>query len=105
MTVKPSIALFVALIIAGCTRPQAPSALAVTGATVIDVRDGLHIDDSAIVIESEHITAVGAARDIRIPSGARVKVRLAPLAADRRVVMQIPKLRSRESNSFPGEGF
>ena len=72
MTVKPHIALLVALMIAGCTRLQAPSALAVTGATLIDVRDGPHIGDSAIIVESEHITAVGPARGIRIPSGARL---------------------------------
>lgn len=46
--------------------------MAVTGAMVIDVRDGARIADAAIVIQGERITAAGPAGDVRIPSGARI---------------------------------
>jgi imidazolonepropionase-like amidohydrolase len=44
----------------------------VTGATLIDVRDGSRIKDGAIVIKGERITAVGPAQDVPIPSQARI---------------------------------
>ena len=72
MTPKSYIALLVMLIVFGCTQSQTPSALAIVGATLIDVRDGSHITDSTIIVESAHITAVGPAQSIRIPSRAGV---------------------------------
>ena len=72
MSAKTLISIFIALIVAGCTRPRTPSALVVSGATIIDVRDGSHIKDAAIVIEGERIIAVSAGQDTRIPSQARI---------------------------------
>ncbi len=69
---KLRIALLAVFLIAGCSRARAQSAMAVTGATVIDVRDGSRTTNAVIVIEAGRISAVGAARDVRIPSGARV---------------------------------
>lgn len=71
-TMLKRIGIIVVFLIAGCSRPPTQSVLAVTGATVIDVRDGSHIADAAIVIESGRITAVGPAGDVRIPPGARL---------------------------------
>jgi len=70
-TMKLHIALLAFLII-GCSRSPANSVLAVTGATVIDVQDGSRDSDATILIEADRISAVGPARDISIPAGARV---------------------------------
>jgi Amidohydrolase family len=72
MNPKALIAFLVTFIVIGCTRSQLPSALAVTGATLIDVRDGSHIEDGTVVIEGERITAVGSAQSVRLPSRVRL---------------------------------
>lgn len=64
--------LLAALTMAACSRSPARSALAATGVTVIDVRDGSRITDAVIIVEGERVTAVGSAPTIRIPSGAQV---------------------------------
>src|SRR5258706_2013007 len=66
------IVLLTTLLLIACSGPRAPSAVAITGATVIDVRDGAHLADSVIVMDAGKITAVGTAREAQIPAGARV---------------------------------
>jgi hypothetical protein len=46
--------------------------LAITGATIIDIRDGSRTSDTVIVIDSGKIAAVGRAGETQIPSGARI---------------------------------
>ncbi|MDO8539972.1 MAG: hypothetical protein Q7S40_05975 [Opitutaceae bacterium] len=65
-------ALLAALILATCRGSPAPSTLAITGATLIDVRDGSRLANTAIVIEGDRIVAVGPMQSTRIPSGAQV---------------------------------
>lgn len=69
---KLGIPLLAVGLFAVCSGLPGQSALVVTGATVIDVRDGSRTTDAAIVIEAGRIIAVGVTRDVRIPSGARV---------------------------------
>src|SRR5262245_61129559 len=59
-------------LLAACSGPPQPSALAITGATVIDVRDGMHLANSVVLIDAGKITGVGTASEVQIPSGARV---------------------------------
>jgi hypothetical protein len=63
---------FLVAIVVGCSRPSTLRVFVVSHATLIDVRDGSRIQDGAIVIEGERITAVGRAQDVRIPSQARI---------------------------------
>ena len=70
-TVKLINAFLVGLLLGWNTPPTQPS-LAITGATVIDVRDGSRIADAVVVVDGGRISAVGAPRDIRIPSAAHI---------------------------------
>ncbi len=60
------------LALAACAREPVSSVVAVTGGTVINVRDGAHFRDAVILVDSGRILAVGGARDVRIPAGATV---------------------------------
>ncbi len=66
--------LFLSAWSCGTLTAQVPAEvlLAVTGVTVIDVRNGSRIANAIVLVEAGRITAVGAARGVRIPSGARV---------------------------------
>ena len=64
--------LLIALFIVGCSSQKTQPALAVTGITVIDVLDGSHTTNAAIVIEGGRIVALGPVRDVKVPSGARI---------------------------------
>lgn len=55
-----------------CARPPAGSVIAITGGTVIDVRDGSRISNAAILVEDGRITTVAPAEKAAIPSAARV---------------------------------
>lgn len=46
--------------------------LAISGGTIIDVRNGQHVRDGVVVVEGDHIVGVGRAADVRIPRGAQV---------------------------------
>src|SRR5881628_265613 len=59
-----------ALTVAECSRPQARAGLALTGVTVIDVRDGTRVTDTTVLIEDGRITSLGPGGDARIPGYA-----------------------------------
>ncbi|MGH9846233.1 MAG: amidohydrolase family protein [Blastocatellia bacterium] len=52
--------------------PEKVAGVAITGATLIDVRTGESIKDSVIVIEGDRIKQVGKAGEVSIPSSARI---------------------------------
>ncbi len=62
----------VVLLAASCRSVPEVSVLAITGATVIDVRDGSRIANATIVMSDGRITAVGPAAQTAVPSGARL---------------------------------
>ena len=64
--------LLLVLLAAGCSRPPAGSVLAITGATVIDVRDGSRTTNAVILVESGHIRTIGPASQAAVPGTARV---------------------------------
>src|SRR2546426_4580907 len=51
--------------------PARAQSLAITGATVIDGTGKPPVSDGVVLIAAGRIAAVGAARDVTIPSGAR----------------------------------
>ncbi|MGH9842832.1 MAG: sigma 54-interacting transcriptional regulator [Blastocatellia bacterium] len=52
--------------------PQKAASVVVSGATLIDVRAGVPIKDSVIVIEGDRIKQVGKSGEVSIPSSARI---------------------------------
>ena len=64
--------MLIVLFTAGCGQVPVSSVLAITGATVIDVRNGSRIANAAIIVESGRISKVGAVSDTAVPSTARV---------------------------------
>ena len=64
--------LLLALLATSCGRTPTGSAVAITGATVIDVRDGSRTSNAAIVIEDGGIRAMGPVSQTAIPRTARV---------------------------------
>lgn len=60
------------LLATGCGQPPASSVLAVTGATVIDVRDGSRIRDAAILVDNGRIKTIRPTGQITVPATARV---------------------------------
>ena len=52
--------------------PDAPDAIVIQGATLIDGNGGDPVPNSAIVIEGDRITEVGAAGEVNVPDGAHV---------------------------------
>ena len=56
----------------GPTSALAQDAIVIEGATLIDGNGGAPVDDSAIVIEGNRITAVGQRGEVQGPNGARV---------------------------------
>jgi hypothetical protein len=56
--------------LAGCSRQPVRPTLAVTGATVINVRDGRRTTDTTVLIEDGSIIRIGPAGDVPIPSYA-----------------------------------
>jgi imidazolonepropionase-like amidohydrolase len=51
---------------------QGQQALVIQGATLIDGNGGAPIEDSAIVVEGNRITAAGAAGQVQVPDGAQI---------------------------------
>ena len=74
MTPRPQVAaaVLLALMLVGCSRPPVRPTLALTGATVINVRDGTRTTDATVLIEDESIIRLGPAEDVSIPSHASV---------------------------------
>jgi len=58
-----------AVCLAGCG-PSRDSAIAITGATVIDATGRAPIQNATIVVRDGHITAVGGADEVSVPRGA-----------------------------------
>jgi len=62
------------LLLAGSSGPagaQAPQALAIQGATLIDGNGGAPLANSVIVIQGNRIVATGAAGQVQVPAGAQ----------------------------------
>jgi adenine deaminase len=53
-------------------RSSAPTVIAITGGTVIDVRTGEEIPDATIVIEGDRVAHVGTADELRKHRAARI---------------------------------
>ena len=51
---------------------SAPTSLALTGGTVIDVRTGASMADATVLIRDDRIVQIGHGDDVRIPPGAQV---------------------------------
>ncbi|MCK5943443.1 MAG: hypothetical protein KAI24_15785, partial [Planctomycetes bacterium] len=64
-------AAILALGLSACSTP-APLALAITDVHVVDVETGRVCRDRTILIVGDRITAVGDARRLPVPTGARV---------------------------------
>src|SRR6478736_6483628 len=62
----------VVLLAGSCRSVPQVSSLAITGVTVIDVRDGSRIANATIVVSDGRITAIGAAAGTAVPSSARL---------------------------------
>lgn len=60
------------VVLSGCNGPVATATLAITGVTVIDVRDGSRIQDAVLVVEGTRFRAVGPGRETAIPAASRV---------------------------------
>jgi imidazolonepropionase-like amidohydrolase len=56
--------------VAACGKIPTDSPIVLQGVTLIEPRDGAHVSDGVIVIDSGRIVAASAARDISIPRGA-----------------------------------
>jgi hypothetical protein len=74
MTPKPQIAapLLLSLMLAACSPPPVQPTLALTGGTVINVRDGSRIADATVLVEGGRISRVGPGGDVQVPSQAMV---------------------------------
>jgi imidazolonepropionase-like amidohydrolase len=59
------------LLLAACTRTKAPS-VAIRDVTVIDVMDGSLRAERTVLVAGNHITAIGAADEVRVPDDAEV---------------------------------
>jgi hypothetical protein len=64
--------ILLVVLAAGCGHPLASSVLAITGATVIDVRDGSRISNAAILVENGSISTIGPAGQTAVPGTARI---------------------------------
>ncbi|MGH7459510.1 MAG: amidohydrolase family protein [Longimicrobiales bacterium] len=62
--------LLLASAIAGLPAPAVAQTLAITGGTVIDGTGRQPIADGVVLVENGRITAVGSARDVRVPAAA-----------------------------------
>src|SRR5690242_8355948 len=65
---------FAGLLMTGAAVPveaQAPQAVVIQGATLIDGNGGAPVANSVIVIQGNRITAVGAAGAVQVPAGAQ----------------------------------
>ena len=56
----------------GPSEPPPPTAIAIVGAKLIDGTDAAPIEDSAIVIQGERVSAVGPRASVVIPEGAEI---------------------------------
>jgi imidazolonepropionase-like amidohydrolase len=65
-------ALFAFVLVVSAGVAQAQPALAITGATIIDVREGSRIADSVVLTRGGVISAIGTIRSLQIPQGARI---------------------------------
>ena len=64
-----SLVIILYLLLFGCSRAQSPS-VAISGVTVVDVRDGSLRPDRTVLVAGNRITAVGPADQVRIPDDA-----------------------------------
>jgi hypothetical protein len=72
---RASLAAFAVLLMAGSTatvEAQGQQAIVIQGGTLIDGLGGAPIANSVVVIESDRISAVGAAGQVDVPNGAQV---------------------------------
>jgi len=74
MTLTPKIvtAFLLAFMLGGCSRPPVQLTVALTGATVINVRDGTRVTDSTVLIEAGRITRIASDGDVQIPRHASI---------------------------------
>ena len=70
MMVQTTAAVALATLFSGLTMANAEQ-VALTHATIINPANSAVIHDGTLVIEGDHIAAVGLPNDIKIPQGAR----------------------------------
>jgi hypothetical protein len=62
-------AILLAAFVAACGTYPTGTAIVLQGATIIEPRDGTHVSDGVIVIDSGRIVAAGASREVSVPRG------------------------------------
>src|SRR5262245_51337982 len=72
VTILVVIGVLAACLSASVSAENAPAAVALTGVTVVDVREGRLLAEQTVVVRGERIVAVGSSRTTAVPLGARV---------------------------------